>query len=172
LSKGFLLPTIILIVAHLGDSVKDYVDHFWFYLSQVEWHCPICGAKMVLHAKYLRKFKIPDAVLIVIITIIRYRCTGCGKTHAILPDFLAPYRRYAMTVIEAAVTAVVEEKAPLERAPGDQDTATTRRWVRRFLGLSEQATSLLGSILLRLGLQPPPPQRPEWQDAGAAVPGG
>ena len=85
-----------------------------------------------------------------IITIIRYRCTGCGKTHAILPDFLAPYRRYAMTVIEAAVTAVVEDGIPLEQAPGDQDTATTRRWVRRFLGLSEQATSLLGSILMRL----------------------
>ncbi len=94
--------------------------------------------------------KTPEAVLIMIITIIRYRCTGCGKTHAILPDFLAPYRRYVMTVIESAVTAVVEDKIPLEQAPGDQDPATTRRWVRRFMGLSEQATSLLGSILLRL----------------------
>ena len=140
-----------MIVAHLGDSVNDYLVHFWLYLAQVEWHCPICGAKMVLHAKYLRKLKVPDAVLIMIITIIRYRCTGCGKTHAILPDFLAPYRHYAMTVIEDAVTAVVEDGVPLERAPGDQDTATTRRWVRRFLGLSEQATSLLGSILMRLG---------------------
>jgi DNA-directed RNA polymerase subunit RPC12/RpoP len=134
----------------LGNSVKDYLEHFWFYLAQIEWRCPSCGAKLVLHAKYLRKMKAPDAVLIVIITIIRYRCTGCGKTHAILPDFLAPYRRYAMPTIEAAVTAVVEEKAPLEKAPGDQDPATTRRWARRFLGLSEQATSLLGSILLRL----------------------
>jgi hypothetical protein len=106
---------------------------------------------MVLHAKYLRKLKVPDAVLIVVITIIRYRCTGCGKTYAILPDFLAPYRRYAMTVIEDAVTAVVEDGVPLERAPGDQDIATTKRWVRRFLGQSEQATGLLSSILLRLG---------------------
>ena len=150
MSKGFLQPTIALIVSYLGDSVKDYVDHFWFYLARVEWHCPICGAKMVLHAKYLRKLKVPDAVLTVIITIIRYRCTGCGKTHAILPDFLAPYRRYAMTVIETAVASVVESGVPLEQAPGDQDSATTRRWVRRFLGLSEQATSTLGSILIRL----------------------
>jgi transposase-like protein len=150
LSKGFLQPTITLIVAHLGDSVKDYLEHFWFYLAQVEWHCPACGAKLVLHAKYLRKVKVPEAVLIVIITIIRYRCTSCGKTHAILPDFLAPYRRYAMSTIEATVTAVVEDKVPLEKAPGDQDLATTRRWVQRFLGLSEQATSLLGSILIRL----------------------
>jgi predicted RNA-binding Zn-ribbon protein involved in translation (DUF1610 family) len=150
LSEGLPLPTIALIVAHLGDSVKDYLDHFWFYLSLVVWYCPVCGAKMVLHAKYERKVKTPEAMLIMIITIIRYRCTDCGKTHAILPDFLAPYRRYAMTVIEAAVTAVVEDRIPLEKAPGDQDTATTRRWVRRFLGLSEQATSALGSILMRL----------------------
>ncbi len=150
MSEGLPQPTIALIVAHLGDSVNDYLVHFWFYLTQVEWHCPICGAKMVLHAKYLRKLKMPDAVLIVIITIVRYRCTGCGKTHAILPDFLAPYRRYAMTVIEAAVAAVVEDGIPLEKAPGDQDMVTTRRWVRRFLGLSEQATSTLGSILIRL----------------------
>jgi len=134
----------------LGDSVKDYLEHFLFYLSLVEWHCPACGAKLVLHAKYQRKVKLPEAVLIMIITIIRYRCTGCGKNHAILPDFLAPYRRYAMPVIEAAVAAVVEDEVPLEKAPGDQDTATTRRWVRRFLSLSEQATGALGSILLRL----------------------
>ncbi len=148
--KAFHTPTFTLIVAHLGNSVKDYLDHFWFYLAQVEWRCPACGAKLVLHAKYQRKVMAPDTVLVMIITIIRYRCVGCGRTHAILPDFLAPYRRYAMTVIETAVTAVMEDKIPLEQAPGDQDPATTRRWVRRFLGLSEQATSLLGSILLRL----------------------
>ncbi len=48
------------------------------------------------------------------------------------------------------MTAVVENKMPPEQAPGDQDIATTRRWVHRFLSLSGQATSYLGSILLRL----------------------
>lgn len=150
MSEGLPQPTTTLIVAHLGNSVKDYLENFWFYLSRVEWHCPACGAKIVLHAKYERKVKVPEAVLIVIITIIRYRCTGCGKTHAILPDFLAPYRRYAMPVIEAAVAAVVEDKIPLEKAPGDQDPATTRRWVQRFLGKAEQAAGALGSILMSL----------------------
>jgi hypothetical protein len=41
-------------------------------------------------------------------------------------------------------------KLAFRKYHGDQDPATTRRWVRRFMGLSEQATSLLGSILLRL----------------------
>ncbi len=65
-------------------------------------HCPCCGYPygMERHGFYWRnalffrwEFRIP---------ICRFRCTSCGKTVSVLPDFLLPYYQFGLLyVIEA-----------------------------------------------------------------------
>lgn len=81
-----------------------------------------------------------------LIFIFRGRCEDCGKTHAILPDFIAPYRRYSMPVISQAVEKIVEEEIPPEQVSGPQDICTARRWRRRFSLICNEAIGFLTSI--------------------------
>ncbi|HBK52428.1 DUF6431 domain-containing protein, partial [Syntrophomonas wolfei] len=39
----------------------------------------------------------------VMVIIIRYKCDSCGHTHALLPEFLIPYRSYSLLFILAVL---------------------------------------------------------------------
>ena len=77
--------------------------------------CPSCGAKTKLtpHGSYKRHLvswngsEVVDAR----ITVNRYRCCSCGKTHAILPALLVPYGSYSLHFILTVITAYFERKS-------------------------------------------------------------
>lgn len=81
--------------------------------------------------------------------IVRAFCTRCGKTHAILPDFIAPYRHIAAQHIAQATADIIEGKATAETAEGPQDASTTRRWVQRFEQDFNHISGMLQSILIQ-----------------------
>lgn len=57
--------------------------------------CPACKGCLTKHGAYGRKTGVS--------LVPRMRCKGCGKTHAVLPHFLAPYQRVLTHVREAVV---------------------------------------------------------------------
>lgn len=67
----------------------------------------------------------------------RVRCKRCGATHALLPDFLHPYRHYLLRLMQKAVWLYLFVGLGIERLMaqmplGGPEPSTVQEWVRSF----------------------------------------
>ncbi len=72
-----------------------------FVLSQET--CPCCSSKgnCIIHGYYHRSivdFQ-DDKPTTALLRVLRVKCTSCGHTHAVLPDFIVPYLSYGIRFI-------------------------------------------------------------------------
>lgn len=72
--------------------------------------CPKCGKKHLapMESFYQRNiiFKVSNLLIHLKIQIFRMKCSNCGSTHAVLPDFCIPFKRYSkQAIIEIAIEA-------------------------------------------------------------------
>lgn len=126
-----------MIIAFLGDSIKDYRESFLTLLENLELRCPYCLSPTHWHCWYNRFVK--GEVLP--IRVLRVKCCGCARTHAVLPDFLSPYKHYPQTVHEKVIKQVTQDGVGVEHVKmpipnGETKTIwpsidTMRLWVRR-----------------------------------------
>ena len=89
----------------------------------------------------------------------RVRCTQCGRTHSLLPDFLHPYRHYVLELLHRVVWLYLivglgfgrlMSHLP-EHGPAPE---TVREWVRAFAyGAGHLLLAALTRFLLRLAPQ-------------------
>jgi len=64
--------------------------------------CPCCGSSdYIKWSTYSRNviYKENDKVISEVLKIQRIRCKSCGKTHALLPDLIVPYKQLNMELI-------------------------------------------------------------------------
>lgn len=92
--------------------------------------CPACGGPTRAWSGYRRHLR-ADKLLVVFVP--RVRCRACGRTDALLPWFLAPYRWDSVEVIGAALELHVGGAGVrrIARITGRPET-TVREWIRRF----------------------------------------
>lgn len=109
--------------------------------------CTICESKCHYHCWYKRKIWNPNPT---IIKILRVKCTHCGATHAVLPDFIHPQGRYNEQIREETITGYESGKTQ-ETVSGAQSVKTTRRWLKEYRETIKQVIAALHSILARLG---------------------
>jgi len=112
--------------------------------------CPTCGAKaLVGHGRRRRSVHAgtdtaPDArwpvCLVLWFEVQRVRCTGCGKTHTLLPAFLARYQRHPNLVRQEAVRLREAGRSWKDVLAGLQplgvplrSATSARRWVQGVL---------------------------------------
>ena len=81
----------------------------------------------------------------------RVRCKSCGRTHALLPDFLHPFRHYVLDLLQRVVWFYVivglSFEQIMDRLPESGPAPTTiREWVQAF---SYGAGHLLLTVLIR-----------------------
>ncbi len=83
-------------------SFKNEITTFDKYVSSVNIDalvCPFCGAKHALSsfASYKRHLVTYDnnTAQDNILTILRYICSSCGRTHALLPSVIVPYMSFS-----------------------------------------------------------------------------
>jgi hypothetical protein len=109
--------------------------------------CPKCGGKFVVNSYYSRIVIESDGSSLKI-PIMQARCVekGCGKTHAILPHFVMPYKRYATDVIEAAILSY-EENGGLKHSDCPAEEKTIRGWKDQFKNRGRKAVNQLHKIL-------------------------
>jgi hypothetical protein len=90
---------------------------------------------------------------VVWILVQRVRCTACGKTHTLLPAFLAPYQRHRSSVRERA--AVQREGGASWRQIIEVlnlpvlSTASVRRWVEAVMAA---LPTMFAAVVLWRGL--------------------
>jgi hypothetical protein len=137
-----------MIIPFLGNNVKEYQQNYPVLLSRITPVCPICGGRCHSHCWYDRKVRGPDTT---VIKILRVKCTQCGSTHAILPDFLFPKGRYSEHMREEAIFACETGKITQEEASASQSVKTTSRWLKRYREKVAGIIAALGSVLAKLG---------------------
>lgn len=114
-----------MVTAYLGKTIEEYRQNYLVYLSQKEFKCPLCNGSTHSHGSYPRKVKI-DGNRKEKLLIERVKCILCGKTHAILPDFIAPYRHYPATEIESVIE-VADAGVKAEQIETPAEISTVRR---------------------------------------------
>lgn len=101
-----------MIIVYLGRNVKDYRQNFLRYLEALKLSCPECDGKTRYHDSYDRHVHIGEVVEW--ITINRVKCSRCNATHAVIPDFMRPYKHYSACDSEMALRDM-EDGIPAEQ---------------------------------------------------------
>ena len=109
--------------------------------------CSECGGKLVVNS-YYQRYVIESDGFRQKIKIMQTRCVEktCGKTHAILPHFVTPYKRYSTVVIESAILSF-KESGGLKNSDCPAEDKTMRGWTKQFELHGEIAANQLQKIL-------------------------
>lgn len=133
-----------MIIAYLGRNVKEYRKYFLKYLESYDLRCPECGGKTNFHDDYSRHVHFGEEIEW--ITLYRVICSRCGKTHAIIPDFIRPYKHYSACDSEL-VLQDNEDGIPAQEIETAASISTIQRWISEFKHRGQQAVGALRSIL-------------------------
>jgi transposase-like protein len=109
--------------------------------------CPACGGTTGPWSGYRRHLR-ADELHVVFVP--RVRCRDCGRTDALLPWFVAPYRYDSVDVIGAALelSAGGQGVRRIAAALGRPET-TVREWCRRFARVAAD----LGRVVLAAAVE-------------------
>jgi transposase-like protein len=112
--------------------------------------CPRCGGPTGPWSGYLRHLR--DAVDLHRIFVPRVRCRRCGRTAALLPWFVTPYRWDTVDVIGRALELAVGGQGVRRIAAtvGRPET-TVREWCRRFRATADALARVLLAAAVRSG---------------------
>jgi hypothetical protein len=143
----------VVIVSHFPGSVKQYIAAVPFpgrtFPLPEQCPHPECGAagSLIRWGTYVRWAC--TAGKDYLIRVQRIRCTVCGRTHSLLPDFLHPYRHYVIRLLQSAIHLYLIAGLSLGRLlrqmpqPGPA-RSTIREWIHSFAyGAGEPLLDLL-----------------------------
>jgi hypothetical protein len=143
----------VVIVSHFPGSVKQYITAAPFpgrtFPLPEQCPHPECGAvsSLIRWGTYVRWACTAGEDYL--IRVQRIRCTVCGRTHSLLPDFLHPYRHYVIRLLQSAIHLYLIAGLSLGRLlrqmpqPGPA-RSTIREWIHSFAyGAGELLLDLL-----------------------------
>jgi hypothetical protein len=135
------VPKTVVIVQGFAGSVKEYIAASWgaepvFSLPEQCPH-PDCRAagSLIRWGTYTRMaitgetdYRLP---------VQRVRCKVCGRTHSLLPDFLHPYRRFVIALLQQVISLYLLVglgwRRLMRKLPEDGPApSTVREWVDSF----------------------------------------
>lgn len=89
-----------MIIVKLPNFIQSNLKNKQIFYRQTIYGCPNCkfAGKLYTHGSYERNVITEDNFYK--ITIFRVKCPICGKTHALIPDFLIPYFQYSLDTIK------------------------------------------------------------------------
>ena len=148
----------MVIVQHYTDFAKHYAEAIPFpgALFPIPGVCPKCGAVGVLIRWGFYKRWVYTGTERFTIWIQRVRCNACEHTHSLLPDFLHPYRRYVVSLLQHIVSLYLFGGLGVGRllkclpCP-NPPRSTAREWITSFAyGAGELLFDLLSRSLAKL----------------------
>lgn len=90
---------------------QDYVQEQMPTYEDIHCKCPRCNAKanFSYHGSYYRNISFirEDRIYDFNVSVTRVICNSCGATHALLPDFIVPYKSFSRDSILYVVTNAV-----------------------------------------------------------------
>jgi len=129
------------IVLYLGGNIKEYrlksEEIINRGVSEGRFLCENCLRPMAVHSHYVRVIKESGET----ISITMVWCSKCREWHALLPDFLLPFKHYSGNEIEAVVIESATES--VSRIETEASESTVRRWIRQIGERVKQAVGIL-----------------------------
>ena len=111
--------------------------------------CPGCGGPTGPWSGYRRHLRADD---LLVVFVPRVRCRSCGRTDALLPWFVTPYRWDTADVIGAALERHVAGDGVRRIAAAlDRPETTVRDWCRRFGAVADELARVLLAGAVRRG---------------------
>jgi hypothetical protein len=98
------------------DLYQTYIREF----NPTKFPCPVCRTKYpgwkrhATYERYIISFENGKS-LAYLVLIIRYRCSSCGHTYALLPEFLVPYRSYSILFILSVLKDYFSKSLTIEK---------------------------------------------------------
>lgn len=111
-----LLKKISILKITAYDLYQTYIRDF----NPSNFLCPFCMTKYpdwkkhTTYERYIISFE-GGEVIDHQVTIIRYSCSSCKHTHALLPEILIPYRSYNIFFILSALKDYFSKSMTLEK---------------------------------------------------------
>jgi len=123
--------------------------------------CPRCNLEpghFKIHAYRERRFLIIVEMLVkaVYCALVRFKCTGCGKTFAFYPDFAVPHKHYTRQTIENFSSAYVHDDEKTYETAVETDDGTPEYPDGRTLAPSTIHRWIFTLATLIAALQTPP----------------
>jgi hypothetical protein len=110
-------------------------------------HCPQCQAKHPLKAHGFYTRTLFDTGFDGAIRIRRYLCQACRRTVSLLPDFVLPYLRSSIPVIELFLIArLLHAKSLKDSLPPSAPYQRGQFWLRRFRSQTGSLCAALAAI--------------------------
>ena len=118
--------------------------------------CPDCGARLAAWG-YARQRTVTGLQGLVRVRPRRSRCTGCRRTHVVLPAELLPRRSVSVDLIGAVLLAAASGTGH-RRIAVDRGLAagTVRNWLRRFRANAEDLRCAATGMFIDLDPEPHP----------------
>ncbi len=118
--------------------------------------CVLCGEKKPLRAHGYYSRTVSEPGLDDRIQVPRYLCLACRRTISLLPEFVLPYIRFALTFIAAFLKARLLDHKTIKQSAaiaGDSTMPYQRgqQWARRFRGQGSGLSAALAALT-----KPPP----------------
>lgn len=112
--------------------------------------CPKCGKThlKIFNSSYSRNviIKVNNVLIKVKLVVPRLVCENCGSTHAVIPDFCVPLKRYSKDTILEIVNMAIEK--------GTEETSATlnieAKQVRRFMNIVKSTLCNLSLLAYEL----------------------
>ncbi len=160
-------------------DIKAWMAEVDAWLKDWPWRtgrvCPACGAReLVGHGLRRRSVRVGPGCEVVWILVQRVRCKACGKTHTLLPAFLAPYHVH-LSVTRGRAAAERESGASWAQVMAGLglltvSTTSVRRWVARVKAqLPAMADAVVRWRAIAPGMVGYAPVEPPESYAGFAV---
>ena len=108
------------------DNTINSID-----LNQIPCTCGLSGS-LIFYGSYKRKVQLQDKVIV--LTIVRVRCSACGHTHALLLSSMVPYSQIPAAV-QVDTIAALENGVSIEHVLNGQccvDESNLRSIIRSY----------------------------------------
>ena len=140
-------------IQQYNEKCKDFHDHR-------PCSCALCGSKEPLRAHGFYWRTASDGAFDGLIRVRRYLCLACRRTISLLPEFLLPYLRFALTAIAMFLKSRLLLHKTLKEsaaAAGDSRMPYQRgqQWIRRFCGQAVALAAALAALMQ-------PPRAPDF----------
>lgn len=108
------------------DNTINSID-----LNQISCTCGLSGS-LIFYGSYKRKIQLRDEVIV--LTVVRVRCSACGHTHALLLSSMVPYSQIPAAVQVDTIVAL-ENSVSIEHILDEQccvDESNLRSIIRSY----------------------------------------
>jgi hypothetical protein len=146
-------------ILSLGKTCKSYLREYRDKRPNLSFHCQNRDChhqELYQHGRYFRLAVTKDQVFQ--IPIYRWCCPTCGKTLAVLPDFMVPYVHFVTTVREEAIHRKQQGMSNERIAEGvvvssvHVSPCTIKRWWKRHLDRVDERAQWVAGQLIRAGV--------------------